>query len=78
MVDTDMSLESQLTLDVELTPFDVANNASTAQIVLLLQLLRPGHGKTIEHDCQYQRYDDLIDEDDIDILEDLEGRNAKV
>lgn len=78
MVDTDMSFEPQLTLNVELTPLDVTNNTSTAQIILLFQLLRPRHRKAIEHNSQNQRYDDLIDEYHIDILEDLEGRYAKI
>lgn len=78
VVETDMPLEAQLTLYVELTPLNIANNASTAEIILLLQLLSPRNRKAIKHDGQYQRDDDLIDEYDIDILEDLEGREAKI
>ena len=78
VVETDMPLEAQLTLYVELTPLNIANNASTAEIILLLQLLSPRNRKAIKHYRQYQRDDDLIDEYDIDILEDLEGREAKI
>lgn len=78
MIDADMSFEPQLTLNVELTPLYVANDASTAQIILLLQFLRPSHRKTIKHNGQYQRYDDLINEYHIDVLKDLEGREAKI
>lgn len=48
VVETDVALEAKLTLYVELTTLDIADYASTAEIVLLLQFLSSGNGETIE------------------------------
>jgi len=60
MIYTFMSLETELTLYVESTAIDIANNTGGVQVLLLLYLLCFGHNEAVDYYSHNQGHHNLV------------------
>lgn len=68
VTDALVPLESQLARQVEPTSLQIANDARTAQILLLLQFFSSGNSEAIDYYSQDKSNHHLVYDDYIDIL----------